>query len=328
MKEYNDNNVGQNGYKEDEDWSFIGFEELAKESREALKKDDGYKYSSNPVIEDYYKSIEEENKQAYKDYIDRHHRPLIPGEDGLKERKEMVSKALAAQLLLDSPVTYEYSPRLITFVAQRVDKALDLKHANFDQLGEAVENHQAAKNLMYDQILKIYKVDKPEEYIEKMKTLYDNLMPKQGRSDEYKAFHNSVGKIAKLKVGDPHFRAKLYIYTFDLMRNTEGYAKGKKSVRLRTAGRERFNNSMDALAIMKKCVPGTGEMIDDIVDRTNEVRKVGKNDEYYVDLAKFGEQRALKASEERKQKELAKAKTNDKKLEKKMDNKYKAPGLM
>ena len=112
------------------------------------------------------------------------------------------------------------------------------------------------------------------------------------------------------------------------MRNTEGYAKGKKSVRLRPAGRERFDNSMDALAIMKKCVPGTGEMIDDIVDRTNEVRKVGKNDEYYVDLAKFGEQRALKASEERKQKELAKAKTNDKKLEKKMDNKYKAPGLM
>ena len=71
MKEYNDNNVGQNGYKEDEDWSFIGFEELAKESREALKKDDEYKYSSNPVIEDYYKSIEEENKQAYKDYIDK-----------------------------------------------------------------------------------------------------------------------------------------------------------------------------------------------------------------------------------------------------------------
>ena len=123
MKEYNDDNVGQNGYKEDEDWSFIGFEELAKESREALKKDNGYKYSSNPVIEDYYKSIEEENKQAYKDYIDRHHRPLIPAEDGRNERKEMVSKALAAQLLLDSPVTYEYSPRLITFVAQRVDKA-------------------------------------------------------------------------------------------------------------------------------------------------------------------------------------------------------------
>ena len=85
---------------------------------------------------------------------------------------------------------------------------------------------------------------------------------------------------------------------------------------------------MDALAIMKECVPGAKGMIGDIVYRTNEVRKTMPGDEYYVDLDKFGAERAKSASEARKERELAKAKTKDNKLEKKMDNKYKAPGLM
>ena len=150
MKENIENDI--NGY---DDWEFMSEDELKKAAKESLKANEGFKYSSNPIIEEYYRSIEEENKQSYRDYIDRHHRKADHTKDGFSDYKENVSKALAAQVLLDSPVTYEYSPRLITFVAQRMEKALDLKNVSTDRMIEAMEDHEAAKSLMNDQIINI-----------------------------------------------------------------------------------------------------------------------------------------------------------------------------
>ena len=168
-----------------EDWDILSEEE---EERVKEEMNEEYKYSSNPIINEYYKSIEEENKQAYRDYINRHQKNMDDPNIGQKEVQTMVSKAMAAQILLDSPVQYEYSPRLITFVAERIDKALELGSVNTGDLKEVVKDHQATMDLMTDRITKIYTVKNPKSYIDKMKKLSSALMSREGRSEEFKDF--------------------------------------------------------------------------------------------------------------------------------------------
>ena len=71
------------------------------------------------------------------------------------------------------------------------------------------------------------------------------------------------------------------------------YMKGKKSVRTFEGGRARFDNALDALAIVAKYAPNSGERIRKLTDRIDKVRN---DKEHKIDLSKYGAERAASAN--------------------------------
>ena len=60
-----------------------------------------------------------------------------------------------------------------------------------------------------------------------------------------------------------------------------------------------FDNCLDALSVMNKHVPGMKQDADELVARTNEVRKAKPGQKDFVDLDRYGSARAKVASEQR-----------------------------
>ncbi len=73
-----------------------------------------------------------------------------------------------------------------------------------------------------------------------------------------------------------------------------------KSIGCDGDGNDRFDNAIDALAVMYKTIPGMRPDIDMIVKRINTVR-VAKDpsNKYYIDIDKYGTERALEAKQKR-----------------------------
>ena len=80
-----------------------------------------------------------------------------------------------------------------------------------------------------------------------------------------------------------------------MLNTVKDYAAGKKSVRFWDSGKERFNNCMDSLAILKKHIPGMRQETQAIQDRVNEVRNVSPDHKDYLDLSQYGAARAENA---------------------------------
>ena len=63
---------------------------------------------------------------------------------------------------------------------------------------------------------------------------------------------------------------------------------------------DRFDNTMDALSIMKEHVPGIADVIDkhiDAINRERDAESIGDKD--HIDLSKYGAERAKTAYERR-----------------------------
>ena len=111
---------------------------------------------------------------------------------------------------------------------------------------------------------------------------------------------DGIAEIGSLDPDDPKLEAKLIQANERLSNSIKVYAKGKKSVRVFQDGRDKFDNCLDALSVMKKNVPGMEQDARELVERTNEVRKVSQGDDNYVDLENYGAERAREVFFERR----------------------------
>ncbi len=134
-------------------------------------------------------------------------------------------------------------------------------------------------------------------------------MKDDDRSYEYQHMVKSVRVIANMKPEDidsQKGRLALIGANFDLILSVQNYMKGKKSIRFSDDGKDRFDNSIDALAVMNKYVPGSRRVIDNIVDRINIVRDAREAEKKgHVDITKYGADRAEVKSHNDKIKNLS-----------------------
>ena len=99
---------------------------------------------------------------------------------------------------------------------------------------------------------------------------------------------------------DPKVQSEVRIRGIEVLRAVETYIKGKKKVRHTDDGNDRFDNAIDALAVLYKTIPGMKPDIEMIVNRINTVRAVKTPDnKYYIDIKKYGTERALVAKQKR-----------------------------
>lgn len=258
------------------------------------------------------KIYEEDAKKKYENYIRQHTGNKIDKSDPDK-RIETLSKVMAAILLSDTKTT-NFSKKLIDITADKLKRTLYLKDkTTTSQIRDALMSKEAAKDLMDTQLVNYYNPVNGRGLIEDMKKLFDNMMSSKDRSPEYKAMVKSVKRIADM---DPAklstIQGQNYIIDANatLMRRIDTYMKGKKKVRRTDDGKERFNNSLDALAILDKYVPGAHDMALELVGRINSVRNAdNEKNKNYVDLDNFGPKRAEAAKAARQAKQQKKAET-------------------
>ena len=78
-----------------------------------------------------------------------------------------------------------------------------------------------------------------------------------------------------------------------LLKSINVYSQDKEKVRFLDDGVARFDNTMDALSIMKDNIPGIGDVIDARVSAINKTRKAESADHKdHLDLTKYGAERA------------------------------------
>ena len=133
---------------------------------------------------------------------------------------------------------------------------------------------------------------KPEnagKYIEDMKKLQSAMMSSKDRSPEYQAFTAAVAEVAKLKPGSEGFEAASRKANEALLKSINVYSRDKEKVRFSDDGVARFDNTMDAMSIMKDNIPGIGEVIDARVDAINKARNAESADHKdHLDLKNYG----------------------------------------
>ncbi len=118
-------------------------------------------------------------------------------------------------------------------------------------------------------------------------------MSSKNRSPEYQKFAEAVGSFAKLDPNDPNFAEASQKANESLLKAINIYSQGKEKVRFQNDGISRFNNTMDALSIMKDHIPGIGDVIDSRVEAINKKRKAENAlDEDHIDLKNFGAENA------------------------------------
>lgn len=138
------------------------------------------------------------------------------------------------------------------------------------------------------------------KYIEDMKKLHATMMSSKKRSPEYQKFASAVEEVAKLKPGSADFEAASQKANEALLQTITVYTQDKEKVRFRDDGVARFDNTMDALSIMKDNIPGIGVVIDARVNSINKSRKAENTDHKdHLDLGKYGAAHAQKAYEKR-----------------------------
>ena len=146
-------------------------------------------------------------------------------------------------------------------------------------------------------------------YFDDMKTLLDNMKSSKGRSDEYKDMFSRIEKTVALKdkifENDEERQRQVNYSAFLVSFTVDKYMKGKKSVRTFEGGRDRFDNSLDALAIVSKYAPNAAPRVKKLTDRINEVRN-DKN--HKINLNEYGAERAKDAKRVRDERKAPKAK--------------------
>ena len=150
-----------------------------------------------------------------------------------------------------------------------------------------VENAIKIHNSIYYNTFGI-KEENFEQYIAKMKMLSDNMMPSAGRSTEYRNLCAAVKKVASCRACDNN----LLKANAALIDAIEAYTDGKMKVRRSTGGNARFENTLDALAIVNTYVPGSRYVVKRQVESIREARGVDPGHKDYVDIRNYGAENA------------------------------------
>ena len=236
---------------------------------------------------------------SYEQYIRLHCGASVLSLDRDMKIKQL-SKAVAASLLKGKQEKVDV--KKIHKMAEKIKTLPSFVQmvSDPDALDKCLTGEGSVGRTAGDIVARTYGVrdDNIATYINSMKELSDNLMSDKGRSKEYKAFHKAVENIADLKGNDDLNNEeelnKLGMLLVDLNANLissiNTYMKGKKNVRSSTDGQKRFNNSLDALSIMRDNVPGIKYQADALEKRINTVRKESMR----INLSDYNATRAAK----------------------------------
>ena len=281
-------------------------DELKTSSLEDMleKSTGGY---SNLEIRDMNVSPKDaEDKAEYDRYIKSH---LVKIKNEPNKNTKNLSKALAAILLKQSKENKSFDTSLVHGQADNLMVALDMKEFGNNKLTEMMSTPDKAKSEMYGIVVDMYETQNPAAYIKDMKKLAEHMMKDDDRSYEYQHMVKSVRVIANMKPEDLNTeKGKLALIgaNFDLMLSVQSYMKGKKSIRFSDDGKDRFDNSLDALAVMNKYIPGCRKVVDKTVDRINIVRNAREAEKKgHVDIENYGADRAEVKSKNDKIKNLS-----------------------
>ena len=253
-------------------------------------------------------------QKGFDQYIRMH-----SGYEASHQRKSVAidsfAKAIAANLLKENKENKnKFDVDMIHKVARNIKRMPEFKAIANDpnRLMAGMMDAQAVKNTQKTIIEKTFGISKDniESYVTKMRTLYDNMSVKGSMSQEYKNLRKSIMKIANigqtlnLRTAEGRKAASEVLVSLNanLLADSEKYMRGKKSVRGTNEGEFRFNNTIDALAIMSRYATGSKNIVQVSVDKINKVRKVDENHANYVKLENFGEERAKAAKEAREPK--------------------------
>ena len=125
---------------------------------------------------------------------------------------------------------------------------------------------------------------KSREVLQKLQNMLPYMDPKRGRSSEWKALVDSIERI-DLNNPQQSGEAKLQ----EIYEKNCAYMKGKKSLRSGKSKQNRFDQSMDVLAVLAEAGPYAKLAAEAVVDRVNEVRRGNRQDT--VELRSFGQQK-------------------------------------
>ena len=208
--------------------------------------------------------------------------------------KELLAKVLAAEALKNSGQPFDV--KKVRHMAKSLQNLPAIQGMKNDEIVAALSTDpRKLKEMQQTVYLKSFDVppDKARKYVEDMKKLHANMMSAKDRSPEYQAFAAAVEAAAKLKPGSDGFEAASRKANEALLKSIDVYSLGKEKVRFRDDGVARFDNTMDALSIMKDNVPGVGSVIDARVSAVNKTRKAESVDHKdHLDLTKYGAERA------------------------------------
>ncbi len=161
-------------------------------------------------------------------------------------------------------------------------------------------------------------------YISDMKKLLDNMMYAKDRSQEYKKLYEAIKNAAELDLdsmspveqNNAIRHANIEIY--DTVRK---YTKGKESIRIHKDGQARFENALDALAVVAKYNKGFKVQTNKILKKINDVR-VGKNKtsgKGYINPETFEQTHGAKNAKKKNEARIAE---NKKRPRKQIQNRY------
>ena len=234
----------------------------------------------------------------YDNYI-KIHSKMNAHRKGDSNLRENVAKTAAAYMLknLNKP----FSVKKIRILADSIMNMDSFKNLSFEKIREANFDERSLSGVMDTVLGDTFRVQ-PENkaaYSNAMKTLCQNMMSSEERSDEYKELVSAVQAIGNLGANatDEAFSNA----SARLLRAINEYTNDKMSVRFQFDGNERFDNALDALSVMTTYTPGVASVGNNLAKRVSDTRNVSANSVDYIRLSDYGVQRAQKAKNERQE---------------------------
>ena len=189
-----------------------------------------------------------------------------------------------------------YDENTIRSMAEMAKENLALDNLSQVELVEALKDEESARQFAIERENKLYGLEpvNRSNYIVGMRMLKDSIdtviADDPGHvTQEYRRFANAVSAAAALNPIDAT-PADYRRVNLEIMNSAIKYQKGRKSVRSNQDKKNRFDSTLDAMAIIiENGVPGTAGRIMPVISRINEVRGVGDiGDPNIVELEDYG----------------------------------------
>ena len=164
-----------------------------------------------------------------------------------------------------------------------------------------------------------------DSYISDMKKLLENMMDPEGRSKKYNKLYEAVKNAAELNLESmtPTEQSNaIRLANIEIYDSARIYTDGKESTRIHKDGQARFENSLDALAVVAKYNKGFKVQTNKILKKINDVR-VGKNKtsgKGYIDPETFVETHGAKNAKKKNDSRIAENNRKAKKTDAKQIN--------
>ncbi|MBR6896627.1 MAG: hypothetical protein IKN24_00510 [Lachnospiraceae bacterium] len=227
---------------------------------------------------------------SWKNYMSDHYREALNGDE------QALSKVLVGAI---HHYNRESKPVEFSKKTARREAAELMKIPSFKQFAKSpdqVRDLLTRKNFIEDLsnfsagLARPFAADPDAQLIalRNLKSMYSHMDSPVGRSSKWNAITNAMAgldgmDLLTVKPGrdgklPPEYEAKLQ----EIFNATVAYEKGKKSLRRNQDGRNRFDQSLDILAILGTVSPQAKLAAQAVFDRTNEVRR--KHDPNHVDI--------------------------------------------